>query len=65
MRGKIQFQNRFTDLSLEINHLDSHISFDKNWFSRVKSRSVLSEFELGAAQVEYTWGPNSERDSIL
>ncbi len=32
MPRKIQFQNRFTDLSREINHRDSHISFDKNWF---------------------------------
>ncbi len=27
--GKIQFQNRFTNLSLEITHMSSLISFDK------------------------------------
>jgi hypothetical protein len=33
---RIQFLNRFTDLSLEINQIDSLISFDKNWFSFFK-----------------------------
>ncbi len=37
MRRKIQFWNRFTDLSLEINLIDSDISFDKNWFLHFKS----------------------------
>ncbi len=30
MRRKIQFWNRFTNLSLEVNHIDFHIFFDKN-----------------------------------
>jgi len=42
MRGKILFWNRFTDLSVEIYHIDSHISFDKNWFSRFKSENLDS-----------------------
>jgi hypothetical protein len=25
-----------TDLSIEINRIDSHISLDQNWFSRIK-----------------------------
>jgi hypothetical protein len=29
MGRKIEFLNRFTNLSLEINHIDSHISFGK------------------------------------
>jgi hypothetical protein len=37
MRHKIQLLKRFTDLSLEINHLDSHISYDKSWASSFKS----------------------------
>jgi hypothetical protein len=45
MRRKIQFQNRFTDLFLEINHIDFHISFDQKWFLRLKQRSLLSEFK--------------------
>jgi hypothetical protein len=46
MRRKIQLLKRFTDLSLEINHLDSLISCDKSWFSRFKSEITFSEFEL-------------------
>jgi hypothetical protein len=42
--------NRFTNISLEINHVhvDSLISLDKNSFSRFKSetRSLFSEFKL-------------------
>ncbi len=34
---KIQFQNRFTVISLEINEVDSHIFFDKNRFVGIKS----------------------------
>jgi hypothetical protein len=33
------------DLSLEINNVDSHISFDKNRFVRIKSE--INEFGLG------------------
>jgi hypothetical protein len=36
----------FPDLSLEVNHIDSHISSDKNWFYGSNQRSLLSEFEL-------------------
>ncbi len=36
-RKKIKFQNRFTDLSPEISHIDCLISFDKNLFSRFLS----------------------------
>ncbi len=34
---KSSLKNRFTDLSLEINHIT--ISLDKNWFSRLKSET--------------------------
>jgi hypothetical protein len=41
----------FADLSPEINHIDSHISFEKNWFSRFTSEiTLLSEFKLCDAQ---------------
>ncbi len=44
MHRKIQFQNRFTDLSLEINHKDSYISFDKNLFSPFKFEIHVTSF---------------------
>jgi hypothetical protein len=54
MGHKIQFSNRFTDLSLEINHLrrDSHISFNKNRFVRIKSETSRSL---------WIWTQSSER----
>jgi hypothetical protein len=36
MSGKNSVLNRCTGLSVDINHVDYHISFDKNWFSRVE-----------------------------
>jgi hypothetical protein len=43
---KYSLKNRYTDLSLEINHVDSHISYDKTGFYALNRRSLLSEFEL-------------------
>jgi len=40
-----------TDLSLEINHVDSHISLDKNRFSRFKSEIV--SFRIWTLYNEY------------
>jgi hypothetical protein len=37
---------RFTDFFLEINHVHSHISFDKTGFHTSNRRSLLSDFEL-------------------
>jgi hypothetical protein len=34
---KSTYQSPNSDISLEITHVDSHISSDKNWFSRFKS----------------------------
>jgi hypothetical protein len=33
--------NRFTNVSLKIHHVESHISFDKNWFER---KSAINSF---------------------
>ncbi len=42
-----------TDLSLEINHVDSHISLDKNWFSRFKSENI--SFRIWTLYNEYLY----------
>jgi hypothetical protein len=34
------------EISLEITHVDPHISFDKNWFSRFKFETLYFKFEL-------------------
>jgi hypothetical protein len=48
MGHKIRFKNRFTDPSLEINHiLDCHVSFEKKaGFHASNQRSLLSELNL-------------------
>jgi hypothetical protein len=46
MRRKIQFQNRLTDLSLEINHIDSQSLLTNTDFHPSNRRSLVSEFEL-------------------
>jgi hypothetical protein len=48
MRCKIQFKNRFTDLSLEINPL--YLS-TKTGFHASNRRSLLSEFELKSLNI--------------
>jgi hypothetical protein len=41
---KSSLKKRFTDLSLslEVNHFDSHVSYNKNWFSLLKSPLSLN-----------------------
>jgi hypothetical protein len=48
MRCKIVLKPVYKSLPLEINHIDSYISFDKTLFSRIKLEiTSFSEFELG------------------
>ncbi len=42
MLRKIQFKTHFTDISQEINHVVSHISFDKSGFHASTRRSQIS-----------------------
>jgi hypothetical protein len=56
VRRKIQFSNRFTNLSLDINHIDSHISFDiTTVFHASNRRLLLTDIELRRIRRE-TWG---------
>jgi hypothetical protein len=62
MRRKIQFPNRVTNLSLEINHKDSRISFVKNWFSRFKSEIFCHRVLTKGDRMDGKWRKRQQNE---